>query len=111
MNAVIRTRSKAGTAGGLATSRPQLLAALTVCAIALLGCVDGTTFETTQVGGDYRTAGFGYVAGGRDFHTVVRGNPFGGDDEVGLVWRENRLTWLLKPIMKGLRRSCRKTAV
>lgn len=69
----------------IAARRPRTLAPLIVCAVALTSCADGSTFETTQLSGGYRTANFNYVAGGRDFHTVVRGNPFGGDDDADRV--------------------------
>ena len=72
----ITQRTAKGAIGG-----PRTLSAVLVCAAALLSCATGTTFESTQRGGSYRTADFSYVAGGRDFHTVVRGNPFGGDDD------------------------------
>ena len=54
-------------------------AAFVALALVLVGCTSGGTFGWPE---QYSTAvdtAFNYGAGGRDFSTVVVGNPFGGD--------------------------------
>ncbi len=54
-------------------------AAFVALALVLVGCTSGGTFGwLEQYGTDFESA-FDYGAGGRDFSTVVVGNPFGGD--------------------------------
>ncbi|MEE8275865.1 MAG: hypothetical protein V3R75_01770 [Alphaproteobacteria bacterium] len=57
-------------------------AAFVALALVLVGCTSGGTFGwLEQYGTDFESA-FDYGAGGRDFSTVVVGNPFGGDAAV-----------------------------
>ncbi len=77
-----RLKSIAMLATAILASRRRGLAALVLGASAVGSCAAATKFESTQFGGRYQGVEFEYIAGGRDFHTVVRGNPFGGDDAV-----------------------------
>ncbi len=54
-------------------------AAFVALALVLVGCTSGGTFGLPQQFGSQIESAFNYGAGGRDFSTVVVGNPFGGD--------------------------------
>lgn len=76
-----RQMSNVVNAAANLASRRFGMAALVLSALALGGCPPATTkFEMTQFGGSYQAAQFEFIAGGRDFHTVVVGSPVGGDD-------------------------------
>ena len=54
---------------------------IVVMALFLASCTSGGTFGYRDQFGSQIDSAFNYGAGGRDFSTVVVGNPFGGDQQ------------------------------